>query len=273
MKLLPAGARIGLFRRSLEIALRAALIAAGFLIFLYGAARILLLYEARRADAILTELNAIQLGTPETAIQSFLAKYERRDWEQMLGTRNKKIVVVDPWGLRGPSRPQWLADLEYKILDLAPNVRRKLGLRVWEAFGTIKIKDGKVVSSGSSVLVEGENEWLSGQSSLIDSNNELDHYRRMGTYRPGMERYAAGWTHLHMGMETGEALWNLLTPNATPEERKAAQSYNLACLTSMKGCHSLCELMPDAARYRKEHNYPALGHNSGSWNVQDDSCE
>lgn len=46
---------------------------------------------------------------------------------------------------------------------------------------------------------------------------------------------------------------NSVLARATPRDLKAARTINLSCLTSFQGCHSLCELMPDAFRYRQEH--------------------
>ena len=45
-------------------------------------------------------------------------------------------------------------------------------------------------------------------------------------------------------LETGEGLISNITPNATQVELQAARSINLDCLTSFRGCHSLCELLP-----------------------------
>jgi hypothetical protein len=39
-----------------------------------------------------------------------------------------------------------------------------------------------------------------------------------------------------------------LTPTATQQERDAAFDFNLSCLSSLGGCHALCEMMPSVWR-------------------------
>jgi hypothetical protein len=185
------------------------------------------------------------------------------------------FVHVDPWRIYGEFRPRWI-EMSVKYLALEhPDVRRTLGLRIWLMQGAVSFKEGRVVSVSVDEVVEGQNEWLEARWKLMPEipEDRLKWYREVGYFRPEMDHYLVHWIHLHMGVETGEIIENLVTKNAPREEHQAATNINGKCLTSVRGCASLCELMPEATRYRRQHYYPPLGWNSGSWGPQDRSCE
>jgi len=117
------------------------------------------------------------------------------------------------------------------------------------------------------------NEWL-----LADwrYGSKIPAHHRMeppNTIFPSEEpRYEAHWTHLHFGDGTGEGIMSSVTPFSTAEELNAARNINLPCMMSGRGCHSLCDLLPDATRYRREHNVGGWGWNSGDWGIQPHDC-
>jgi hypothetical protein len=127
----------------------------------------------------------------------------------------------------------------------------------------------------AGILVEGKSEWLMGNWSLVRVIDEerLRDYRVDVLQHPELARYFWHWSHLHMGMDTGEVLNNTVTIDADPEQFQAARQFNFACLNSWEGCNSLCSLMPSATRYRRDHGRSGLGWNSGSWAPQDRACE
>ncbi len=57
------------------------------------------------------------------------------------------------------------------------------------------------------------------------------------------------WFHLHWGIHGGEGYSASIVPEAPEYERKTAFNINLACLTKLGGCLSVCELYPEAAHY------------------------
>jgi hypothetical protein len=115
--------------------------------------------------------------------------------------------------------------------------------------------------------VEGENEWLLAVWNYLPefSQRDLAHYGLQDELPTEMSGYRIHWTHLHEGNDTGEGIVNAVIPGATPDQLNAARNIDMKCLTSMRGCHSLCDLMPAANRYRHEHNYIGWRWNSGSW--------
>jgi hypothetical protein len=156
------------------------------------------------------------------------------------------------------------------LISAHGNTRRTLGLRVWGVNGLLRISGGTVSSVSVAVMVEGENEWLMAKW-LYSSEIPADEIKLWN--RGERTSYLAHWTHLHFGLETGEGLISNITASATPEELQAARSINLDCLTSFRGCHSLCELLPRAAQYFRENQSKVWGWNSGSWGPQDHTCE
>jgi hypothetical protein len=245
------------------------------ILVVYCGAQIFLLYEYQRAKTFLVELHSIQLGQSEESLQVFLEKYENREWEQVIHSKNNvKIVSVDPWHFQRSFWPSWLQYIQAELINVAPDIRRDLGLRVWQIQGSLTFKDSRVRTVNSGLLVEGENEWLWGESWLVGAFTDdiVERYQLSGTYRTEMKSYVTGWSHLHMGYETGEVFRNNVTSQADDAQLAAARTYNMECLISFSGCRSLCELMPKAAEYMREHRYPGLGSNSGSWGPQDQSC-
>lgn len=275
MQILPQDAWFGLTKGRLRVILA---LVAGLLVVCataYGAALAILALEARSAAAFLNEVRSIQLGQAEASVIPFINRYEDKTQPGFAGSDTHRLLV-DPWHLYRPfPGPTWLDNLVRRSLWESGDFRRRLGLRAWVVQATITFTEGTVHSVGTGVLVEGENEWLLGNwhySHEIPSYL-TDRHKGNGTFRPEMSRYVAHWTHVHAGPETGEGLVNSVTPDATPEESNAARNINLQCLTSFRGCRSLCELMPDAHRFMRKHDYPGLGWNSGSWGPQDRACE
>lgn len=276
MRVLPQGAWFGLTRRRLRFGglLVAAVLVLNLAIF--GLARTLLVLESRRAAEFLEDLRNVQLGQTEASVMPLIERYRDESFERSVGGTNDYVMRVDPWHFYRPfPGPKWVGDSVGAVLWQCGHWRRALGLRAWVASGSVRISQGRVHSVWADVMVEGENEWLMGDwvyAAEVPSD-ETNHYKETEQFRPEMSRYFAHWTHLHVGDETGEGIMNLVTPAATAEELNAGRNINLRCLTSVRGCHSLCDLMPDAHRYMQEHDYPGLGWNSGSWGPQDRACQ
>jgi len=277
MRVFPKDAWFGLTRKRLRRLALAFVCGFVLIVALYLVARTYLYFKARQAADLLQRVYAIRIGAPESSLAPLLNKYEDREHERIFKLNNARIVSASPWHLYTPfSRREWIERAFRAVLfESVPDARRRLGLRVWNVGAGIDLEDGKVSNVSVDVTVEGENEWLMGTSDLLPSlSKEALHGRDVDIeHYPEMAHYYAHWSHLHMGMETGEVLVNDLAADANAEQMQAGREFNLRCLTSFRGCHSLCELMPLATSYRHAHGYPGLGWNSGSWARQDQSCE
>lgn len=267
------GVQLRTTRRLLRILCVAMLAVFGASLLIWVGARLVLFIEVRRAGAFLHQVERVQLGQTADSVQSLCREYEDVKSASSTNTDpDTHTLRVDPWHLYRPfAGPHWIDAAIKGIISKGGNLRRVLGLRFWTVNAELRFKDDHVHSVGATVTVEGENEWL-----LAHWNSVLEIplvLRQTHEFRPEMSRYLISWTHLHIGKETGEGIMNFITPLATTEEQDAARNINLQCLTSLPGCHSLCDLMPHANRYRREHGYPDLGWNSGSWSPQDKACE
>jgi hypothetical protein len=224
----------------------------------------------------LEELKSIQPGQSEASVMPLIVHYQGTRPEKQFGFKDDSYILrVDPWHLRHPlPGPEWVDGVYRKTFSRLGNWRRGVKLRGWTVSGWVRFTDGKVETVSGDLVIEGENEWL-----MADWHYgpEIPAYRRVrypNNSLPGqLPRYDAHWTHLHFGDGTGEGIMTSVTPLSTPEELNAARNINLQCLMSGRGCHSLCELMPDANRYRLEHNGGGWGWNSGDWGIQPHDCE
>jgi hypothetical protein len=276
MKVFPQGAWFGLTRRRLRVAGRTFVAIISLCAMVYGAARITQALEYRRAAVFLEELKNIQPGQPESSVMQFILRYQGTRPENQSDTEDDLYIMrVNPWFLtkRLPG-PDWVDRVYRSTFSRLGTWRRAVNLRSWSVSGWVRLTNGKVEKVSGDVVMEGENEWLMAEWQY---GREIPAYLRSGhpsNNLPGEElQYEAHWTHLHIGYETGEGTLTFVTPRSTLEELNAARNINLQCLTNGKGCHSLCELMPDATRYRREHKGGGWGWNSGSWGIQPHDCE
>jgi hypothetical protein len=276
MRLFPQGAWFGLTRKRLRVAGWTFVALSALCAVLYGAARITQALEYRRAAIFLEELRSIQLGQSEASVMPFIRQYQGVRAEEALGFKDDSYILrIDPWHLMHlfPG-PTWVDRAYRRAFSDLGNWRRAVKLRSWTVSGWVRFKNGRVETVSGDVVLEGENEWL-----MADWHYgfQISSYRRVRSPNnslPGEEpRYDAHWTHLHFGDGTGEGIMSSVTPLSTAEELNAARNINLQCLMSGRGCHSLCDLMPDATRYSREHNGGGWGWNSGDWGMQPHDCQ
>jgi len=268
VKVLPQNTFFGLTgKRWRTIAFVASLVLT-LLVALYGCARIWFIREAGRAAVLLQELSAVQIGQSEESLLPLIRRYGGFHPNYLPDSYS---LGIDPLHSTRPFTRWVKVDEAIEWLtSIRADTRRILGLRVWSVGGMLRITRGTVSSVSGGIMVEGENEWLTAEwfySAEIPAEE-------LQVWNQGERtNFLAHWTHLHLGLETGEGLSSNITSTATPEELQAARSINIDCLTSLRGCHSLCELLPGAAQYFRERQIKVWGWNSGSWGPQDHSCE
>ena len=276
MELLPQGGWFGLTKSRIRKVTRVITFVCGAVLFLYSLAFLYIRYESLRTTNLLKGLQSLQIGESEQVAADVLASYKDQRLSRLFGyPRGSNLFQVDPWLVySGLFSRRWQnRALEFVLLDCG-SMRRRLGLRVWRVLGEYRAENGRITAVNATIEVEGADEWLLAEWTY------LSEFRRQDSVRWGdtkelpeeMQTYRSHWTHLHMGTETGEGIVNAVTASATPEALRAARDINVECLTSFRGCRSLCALMPAAVAYRRAHGYGSLGWSSGSWGVQDRSC-
>lgn len=239
--------------------------------------RLYLLHEARRADEMLAALSGVKLGDTEENVSQILGNFGGYRWTPRDEPQGdlRYVVEVNPWywpNMAGHQRQfEKLARRIVGLMNTCPRFRRSVGLRFWTADGEIHLNRGRVAGVHVSVIVEGQDEWLGGMWNL---DNEIplferEHFSGIKQSWPEISRYVVSWTHLHVGDGTGEGVKTWITPQASQSEMYAARHMNLSCLTSWRGCKALCNLMPEASRYHKEHPLAGWG---GAWGEPELTC-
>lgn len=277
MDLLPRGAWFGLTRRRARLIAKISAWSLSLTLAIYGFGSAYLRYQVWRAEKLLALLQFIQISQDEASAARALSPFEDKAVARMMGyPPDVHSLRIDP--LLIDTGFEWLTWLNRPLIAIhedRENLRRSIGLRLWSVYGQYVVRDRKVDSVMAQVVVEGKNEWLLGEWNYSAKFGRLDAADSDSDekLREPMNRYRSRWFHLHMGAGTGEGIHNAVLTAAKPDELSAARDINLVCLTKLQACRSLCELMPAAIKFRREHGYGPLGWNSGSWGPQDHSCE
>jgi hypothetical protein len=276
MRLFAHGAWFGLTRKRLRLVGCAFASLLALCIVLYATARITQALKYRRAALFLQELEKIQPEQSEASVMPFILRYGRSRPDQVFGVKNDAYTVeIDPWHLVHPlPGPNWVERAYGETFLRLGNWRRRVNLRSWTVSGSVRFADGKVRTVSDVLIIEGENEWLMSEwYHVTELPSDVWERHPKSNLPDTAPQYDASWTHLHFGDGTGEGIISFVTPLSTSGELNAAHIIDFQCLYSGRGCHSLCELMPDAARYRHEHNLGGWGWNSGPWGIQPRDCE
>jgi hypothetical protein len=123
----------------------------------------------------------------------------------------------------------------------------------------ISIRAKRVVAVSGNLYVEGRGRWLGNKWSL---SAEMPHVDGVDVRSKG---YAIDGTFLTFPGHGGAGTVQHLTPAATPEQFKSAQSINTRCITGLVPCRCLSDLTPLAFQYLSRH--PDVGSS-----IETDDC-
>jgi hypothetical protein len=257
-------------------------IAATFVLVLscYGLARAYLYYEAGRAERMLKELGDVKLGDAESQVLAMLqrygkyqkmpedlAKFDKADYEYLVEIGPSGIYHV----LGRDNTGRFYRITRAVLSSLSPQFRRVIGLRRWNVYGRVGIKENRVTVVCGMVLVEGSHGWLFGDWILAKT---IPPYAiKKFVTSPGVSwpydvnHYLMGWEGGPMMNELHQEGWaggpdTSITPDATENEKRAAHGFRLECLTSRSGCRTVCDLYPAAVEYAA----------SGTWEERMEVC-
>jgi len=254
-------------------------IAATFVLMLscYGLARAYLYYEAARSEHMLKELGNVKIGDPESQVLAILrqgnyrrapenlAKFDKADYEYQTEIGPSGIYYLVDRATTGA-----LYHMSRAILGgLNPRLRRAVGLRRWNVYGRVGIKENRVTLVSGMVMVEGSHEWLAGDWALAETIPAYAVERFVtspGFSWPHSNRYLVGWWIRLIAMEIknggGEGASSWITPAATEDEKRSAHDFRWNCLTSSSGCRTVCDLYPATVEYT----------DSGTWKERKEAC-
>jgi len=133
----------------------------------------------------------------------------------------------------------------------------RLGIHCWEGWSWIIVENKVVTATGAQLSVEGagpqprwhETDWSLDE--VIPQVNVQEEKQFLHNFDPkwdGSPNFLVDWTGPgHTNRR--EILYARIGTHATAEQRRAAQNFNLKCLTKWGNCSSVCDLLPDATRY------------------------
>ena len=242
-------------------------VAATFVLLLscYGLARAYLYYEAVRAERMFKELGKVKIGDPESQVLAILQRYGKyQKMPEEVANFDKAdyeyLFEIGPSGIYhvvGPARTGMFYRSTRAVLSsLRPQFRRGIGLRRWNVYGRVGIKENRVTVVSGVVIAEGSHKWLFGGwtlASMIPPYAIEKFVTSPGVSWPyDVSRYLLGWEGGPMMNGTKQEGWvggpdTWITPAATDEERRWAHEFRRNCLTSRSGCMTSCELYPAAA--------------------------
>lgn len=244
----------------------------------YGLARASLYYEAARAERMLKELGDVKIGDTESQVLAILRRYGNfrkapEYWAQFDNADYEYQVEIGPSGIYylvdSANTPMFYRITRSVLSGLSPRFRRAIGLRRWNVYGRVGIKEDRVTVVWGMVMVEGSHEWLEGDWLLVKTipPHEVERFvTSPGVLWPhDVNHYLVGWGRL-IAMENqnggGEGASSRITPSATEDEKRSAHGFRLECLTSRSGCRTVCDLYPAAVEYA----------DSGTWKERKEAC-
>jgi hypothetical protein len=215
-------------------------------------------YKAQRARRLVSAVESLQLGESRLSdVQRVVTQYRSDLLPSETNCRSGsdcyftfQIHTAFWWSLFGHGA--WLDALanHFSYWTEYP-VFARLGMRNFMVTASLRVTYGVVKGSSVAVIVQGDcRKWLGGSWRLLPVMPPFPKTRFPVTSPPN-DHLDISWSHLHMGLETGESLNAVVTPDATPEEKAAAFGINMNCLTSRSGCFFLDDLMPGAVQFKK----------------------
>jgi hypothetical protein len=263
-------------RRRLIPVVPLVMIASAVLLLCYMTVWLVLSYQIRRAAQLIAEAQHINVGASEDSIRPMFKRYGgfRSDLQQGYHEDFNYVLEINPWHFpwHVPALSSGRSGERVHSIEnaLNPRFRRAIGFRQWIVESDVAIKQHRVVAVQTVTLVEGRRMWLGNLWSFSEKPQDFE---------PSVESDRLPFEDRH-DLATGgivEAVrgsgieWTFWTTPSSPEgQRKMANQLNFACLRSLSGCDTMCDLMPAAARFFWEHS--ELAPNGGGWDNRLRTC-
>jgi len=263
-----------LWARVRHFGLRLVVAVLAIIAVLYVSVRAYVGYEVHRAMSMLAEASRLQIGAAEATVLPMVKRYggfkwtpeplppgkdcmdpEECDYERNLLSDYRYGLEVSPFRLVttedfSAQRGRVTLAIRTAINAVPAHLRGMLGMRDWGATVDLAIRGGRVQSVSGVLLVEGRSEWIG-------------HEWRLASAMPRREMQAKAFVvetgFLEMENGGGMMIQDIFTPEASEEAVQAARKFNVACLTSIRGCDGFCDMAPRTIEYLKQH--PEMGGN------------
>jgi hypothetical protein len=247
------------------------------MLLVYCGLRVYTVNLGHKSITLLDEAVRVPIGASEGSILPLVARYGGTKWTLPPPTPTDDCVDKAACEYQNAHRPDYNYGFALSPFDVmsSPNdqarvhrllsilmirtpsaLRDPISMRDWLVGVEISIRGGRVVAVGGYLYVEGRNRWLGNTWDLSDELPDLD-------MRP--KAYAISGIFLTFPGNGGGGTVHYLTPAATPEQFKSAQSFNTRCITGLVPCRCLSDLTPLAFQYLSRH--PEVGSS-----IETDDC-
>jgi hypothetical protein len=261
-----------IMKRRLAEMVRLLTISVAFVLLCYVTFWCFLAYQVRRASRLFEAVHSVNIGDTEESVMPVLERYGGHRWDVQLGSREdyNYVVAINPWHRLTLFSGESDSKVRTIVSALNPRFRRAIGLRLWTVDSEVAIKDHRVVAVQAATAVEGRNMWLGAMWRFSEKPREFE--RNAASLISSSEETPCVVSPANLNMETGMgSAWNVwFTPSSPRALQQMAKQLNLSCMRSLSGCNSVCDLMPEAARYFKEH--PDIAPAGGDWDDSLQSC-
>jgi hypothetical protein len=228
-------------------------------------------YEVHRATSLLADASQIRVGDAEASVLPLVKRYDGFKWgkKEPLGAK-EDYIDKDEYDYELVHEKELASDYKYSLpvspFSLMPHplqepgrlkkalrnamvkspvpLRSWLGARDWGIDVEIAIRDGRVQSVVGLVLAEGHTQWLGQEWRFVSAMPRVEMQRKT---------FNIDASYLEMPTGGGELNECTFTPKASSEQVRVSRQFNIACLTSVRGCDGFCDFDPDTIAYLKEH--------------------
>jgi hypothetical protein len=260
-------------RKRLGTVIRLLAVAVGVLFLCCVTARLLLAYQIHRASQMLAKIQSVNVGDSEASLGPLLKRFGGYRWDVQLGAHEdyNYVLEINPWHYPALSNHH---QSEHPIgIGMNARFRRALGLRQWLVMSGISVKRQQVVAVQAETYVEGKTMWLGTSWRFSEKPRELDRNPTVDYLQwppePDLDFVSPAILEMGRGGGTSWGFW--VKPSSPTVQRRVANRWDLGCLNSFRGCDSLCDLLPEAARFFNEHS--ELAPKGGGWDENSRGCK
>lgn len=257
------------------LVVRLLLVAVSVLLVCIATARLLLAYEIARAAGMLAKVQPVRIGDSEDSIRPLVNRFDGYRWDAQLGALEdyNYVLEINPW--RFPTFTHAGSDRRDRPIGTALNARfrRTSGLRYWMVMIEISVKKHKVVAVQGDAFVEGKTKWLGASWRFSEKAREFERDPTVEYLewppKPDLDFVSPGILEMGTG---GGTIWEFwVQPSSPAVQRQVANQWNFGCFNSLRGCNSVCDLLPEAEQFFSEHS--ELAPKGGGWDEDSRSCK
>jgi hypothetical protein len=236
--------------------------------------RLLLAYQIHRASQMLAAVRTVNVGDSEDSIRPLLNRFGGYRWDIQLGALEdyNYVLEINPWRFPTLTRPKSSGRDEPIGIGLNARFRRAIGFRYWTVMSEIAVKEHRVVAVQADTIVEGKTMWLGTSWRLSEKPREFERDPTVDYLqwppKPNLDFVSTAFLEMGTGGGTFWGFW--VKPSSPNVQRQVPNRWDFGCLDSFRGCDSLCDLLPGAARFFNEHS--ELAPRGGGWDENSRSC-